>query len=59
MLLSRFTRVLYIDLDAHHGDGVENAFLTSARVLTLSVHHAYLWPGREPVSCCLLTSLPC
>ena len=26
-LASEFTRILYIDLDVHHGDGVENAFL--------------------------------
>lgn len=34
----QFQRVLYIDLDVHHGDGVENAFRKSKRVLTLSFH---------------------
>ncbi|XP_066992065.2 histone deacetylase 8 isoform X2 [Anabrus simplex] len=33
-----FKRVLYIDLDVHHGDGVENAFACSPSVLTLSFH---------------------
>ncbi|KAF8564718.1 hypothetical protein P879_07581 [Paragonimus westermani] len=33
-------RVLYIDLDLHHGDGVEEAFWYSPRVVTFSVHHA-------------------
>lgn len=37
-------RVLYADLDAHHGDGVEFAFATDPRVLTLSVHEAGRWP---------------
>lgn len=36
--MRRLDRILYIDLDAHHGDGVEQAFLQSDRVLTLSIH---------------------
>lgn len=40
-------RVAYVDVDAHHGDGVENAFYERADVLTLSVHESgrYLFPG--------------
>ena len=34
-----YKRVLYIDIDVHHGDGVEEAFYTSNRVLTLSLHN--------------------
>eukprot|EP00924_Labyrinthula_sp_SR-Ha-C_P013508 maker-scaffold_5-snap-gene-5.51-mRNA-1 protein AED:0.01 eAED:0.01 QI:285/1/1/1/1/1/3/105/409 len=37
-LLKRFKRVLYIDIDVHHGDGVEEAFYHSDRVFTLSFH---------------------
>lgn len=37
-------RVLYIDLDAHHGDGVQDAFHDDERVLTVSVHEAGRWP---------------
>lgn len=37
-LLRRFHRVLYVDLDVHHGDGVEGAFDGNDRVLTLSLH---------------------
>ncbi|MGE0725706.1 MAG: acetoin utilization protein AcuC [Alphaproteobacteria bacterium] len=37
-------RVLYVDLDAHHGDGVEDAFRDERRVLTISVHEAGRWP---------------
>ncbi|CAH8833313.1 unnamed protein product [Trichobilharzia szidati] len=40
------TRVLYLDLDLHHGDGVEEAFWYSPRVVTFSVHHAS--PGFFP-----------
>jgi len=36
--------VLYIDLDAHHGDGVEEAFIDNERVTTLSIHEAQRWP---------------
>ena len=31
-------RVLYIDIDVHHGDGVEEAFYTTDRVMTASFH---------------------
>jgi acetoin utilization protein AcuC len=31
-------RVLYVDIDAHHGDGVELAFRADPQVLTLSLH---------------------
>ena len=30
--------MLYIDIDVHHGDGVEEAFYLTNRVLTLSLH---------------------
>ncbi|MCU1433005.1 MAG: Histone deacetylase [Actinotalea sp.] len=40
-------RVAYVDLDAHHGDGVEVAFWDDPRVLTISVHESgrTLFPG--------------
>lgn len=38
MLLRHHARVLYIDIDIHHGDGVEEAFFSSDRVMTLSFH---------------------
>ncbi|ELQ76408.1 Histone deacetylase complex, catalytic component RPD3 [Trachipleistophora hominis] len=37
-LLSSFERVMYIDIDIHHGDGVEEAFGLNERVLTCSFH---------------------
>lgn len=37
-LLKHHSRVLYIDIDIHHGDGVEEAFYTTDRVFTLSFH---------------------
>ncbi len=33
-----FFSVLYIDIDVHHGDGVEEAFYDSNRVYTVSFH---------------------
>ncbi|KAA0681384.1 acetoin utilization protein AcuC [Roseomonas genomospecies 6] len=44
LLDSGVERVLYVDLDAHHGDGVEDAFADDDRVLTLSVHEDGRWP---------------
>jgi len=40
-------RVLYFDFDAHHGDGVQNAFYNSKDVMTISVHQTgkTLFPG--------------
>ena len=37
-LLRYHPRVLYIDIDVHHGDGVETAFLDSNQVMTVSFH---------------------
>ena len=40
------TRVLYIDIDVHHGDGVEEAFYTTDRVMTCSFHkYGEFFPG--------------
>jgi acetoin utilization protein AcuC len=44
LLDSGVARVLYVDLDAHHGDGVEEAFFDDLRVATLSIHEDYRWP---------------
>ncbi len=40
-------RVAYVDVDVHHGDGVQHAFYTDPRVLTVSLHESgrYLFPG--------------
>ncbi|PIL25537.1 hypothetical protein GSI_12400 [Ganoderma sinense ZZ0214-1] len=37
-MLRYVPRVLYIDIDCHHGDGVEEAFWATDRVMTLSLH---------------------
>ncbi|VUC20293.1 unnamed protein product [Clonostachys rosea] len=37
-LLRFYPRVLYIDIDVHHGDGVEEAFFSTDRVMTVSFH---------------------
>ena len=40
-------RVAYVDIDVHHGDGVERIFWNDPRVLTISVHEngQHLFPG--------------
>jgi acetoin utilization protein AcuC len=51
-LLDRgIARILYVDLDAHHADGVEAAFAGDARVRVCSLHEAGRWPysGTEDV----------
>ncbi|KAJ1284081.1 hypothetical protein BS78_03G176400 [Paspalum vaginatum] len=49
-LLRHFPRVLYVDIDVHHGDGVETAFIDSNRVMTVSFHqrttHGFFPAGK-------------
>jgi acetoin utilization protein AcuC len=40
-------RVFYLDIDAHHGDGVQDAFHDDDRVFTLSIHEDGRWPMRR------------
>ncbi|MGI4976356.1 MAG: acetoin utilization protein AcuC [Janthinobacterium lividum] len=42
-------RIAYVDIDAHHGDGVQDAFADDPRVLTVSVHEAGRWPHTGAV----------
>lgn len=50
-LLKYNARVLYIDIDIHHGDGVEEAFYTTDRVMTVSFHKfGDYFPGTGAVS---------
>lgn len=49
-LLKVHNRVLYIDIDVHHGDGVEEAFYSSDRVMTVSFHkHGEFFPGTGDI----------
>lgn len=49
-LLRIHPRVLYIDVDVHHGDGVEEAFYTTDRVMTCSFHRfGEFFPGTGDV----------
>jgi len=45
-LLKVYRRVLYVDIDIHHGDGVEEAFYLTDRVMTVSFHkYGDYFPG--------------
>ncbi len=50
-LVRKGKRVAYIDIDVHHGNGVQNAFYRSNNVLTISIHESgrtlYPWSGFE------------
>ncbi|UBH12547.1 acetoin utilization protein AcuC [Macrococcus armenti] len=45
-------RVLYIDTDAHHGDGVQFSFYNDNEVMTYSIHETgrYLFPGTGAIT---------
>ncbi|WP_028646621.1 acetoin utilization protein AcuC [Nocardiopsis sp. CNT312] len=47
MLEQGAKRIAYVDVDVHHGDGVQRAFYDDPRVLTISLHEspATLFPG--------------
>ncbi|WP_330179499.1 acetoin utilization protein AcuC [Nocardia sp. NBC_01503] len=47
LLENGFDRIAYLDVDVHHGDGVQRMFYGDPRVLTLSIHQhpATLWPN--------------
>ncbi len=47
LLAAGATRIAYVDVDVHHGDGVQAAFYDDPRVLTISLHEhpATLFPG--------------
>src|SRR4051794_16906080 len=54
-------RIFYVDLDAHHCDGVADAFVDDSRVVMLSVHEAARWPftgAAEERGCGNLFNLP-
>jgi len=51
-LLRHHPRVLYIDIDVHHGDGVEQAFWSTDRVMCVSFHKydkEQFFPGTGPL----------
>lgn len=47
LLADRGMKVAYVDIDAHHGDGVQAAFYDTDQVLTISIHESgqSLFPG--------------
>lgn len=50
-MLKVHNRVLYIDIDVHHGDGVEEAFYLTNRVMTLSFHRfGDFFPGTGSIT---------
>ena len=51
VLRRRGLRVAYVDIDAHHGDGVQAAFYGDTDVLTISMHESgrWLFPGTGQV----------
>lgn len=51
LLRTSEAKVVYIDFDAHHGDGVQRAFYDDPRVMTISFHETgrYLFPGTGDI----------
>ncbi|MGS4946587.1 acetoin utilization protein AcuC [Meridianimarinicoccus sp. RP-17] len=54
-------RIAYVDIDAHHCDGVDHAFANDPAVLTVSVHEENRWPRTGAITdrgCGNLVNLP-
>ncbi|RUS77621.1 hypothetical protein EGW08_014621 [Elysia chlorotica] len=51
-LREKFDKILYVDIDLHHGDGVEEAFSVTSKVMTVSFHkHASgFFPGSGAIN---------
>ncbi len=51
VLRSYEAKVLYLDFDVHHGDGVQRSFYDEPRVMTVSLHETgrYLFPGTGDI----------
>src|SRR6266699_592398 len=51
VLRSCEAKVLYLDFDVHHGDGVQRSFYDEPRVMTVSLHETgrYLFPGTGDI----------
>ena len=51
VLVKQGKKIAYVDIDAHHGNGVQDAFYSDNRVLTISLHESgkslYPWGGFE------------
>jgi len=45
-------RIAYVDIDAHHADGVEHAFAADPDTLLISVHEANRWPRTGALADC-------
>ena len=47
-MLKQNWHVVYLDIDVHHGDGVQEMFYSDGNVMTISVHESgeYLFPGK-------------
>ena len=50
LLAAGLERIVYIDLDAHHGDGVQDAVAGDRRVQTISLHEQSRWPYSGAVT---------
>ncbi len=61
LLDNGISKIFYIDFDAHHGDGVQDAFYDEEKVFTLSIHEEGRWPftgALEDRACGSALNLP-
>ncbi len=52
-----FKKILYIDIDAHHCDAVQDFFVNNDKVILVSVHEKNRWPKTGSISDCSYKNL--
>ena len=52
-----FSKILYIDLDAHHCDGVQDVFVNNDKVTVISIHEENRWPKTGTIDDCKINNI--
>ena len=52
-----FSKILYVDLDAHHCDGVQDVFVNNDKVTVISIHEENRWPKTGTIDDCKINNI--
>ena len=52
-----FSKILYVDLDAHHCDGVQDVFVNNYKVTVISIHEENRWPKTGTIDDCKINNI--
>ena len=52
-----FSKILYVDIDAHHCDGVQDVFAHNDKVRVVSIHEQNRWPKTGTIQDCKINNI--